>query len=948
MELELMRQKVGLSFQKSGIKMRQFAMPTVVLLVLAAPLRADDSAHLKKITTIEGITEYHLPNGFKVLLFPDPSKPTVTVNLTIFVGSRHEGYGEAGMAHLLEHMLFKGTPTHSNIPGALRSRGAQYNGTTWLDRTNYYETLPANDENLEFVIRLEADRMMNSYIKSKDLASEMTVVRSEFEQGENNSISVLRQRMMSVAFEWHNYGRATIGNRSDIERVPVESLRTFYKKHYQPDNAMLVVAGQFDPKNALGYVQKHFGAIPPPKRKLDTTYTEEPPQDGERTVTLRRVGDVSVVAVLYHIPSGSHPDYAGLDVLETIFTAPPAGRLYKALVESKKAARVYGFALALHDPGVFGLTAEITTGNEPQVVLGTLLDVVEQVAKKGVADEEVERAKHHLMKQVELAATDSRRTAIELSEWAAQGDWRLKFLYRDRLETVNANKVKDVAARYLRSTNRTAGVYLPIKKPQRVAIPSNPDLAKMIGNYQGRPDISTGEAFDISPANIDARTQRFSLPGGLKVAFLPKKTRGESVNLQLTMRYGNENNLKGLKTACEFLPLLMVRGTKNLTRQQIQDELDKTRTRLLSSHFNDSGQATFTLQTKRANLKSVLQLLRQILREPTLPGTELDILKQGRLTSLEKQLTDPQTLALRVLRRKFRPYANNDPRYEPTIQEEIKRVRSVTSSTVQKLYEEYFAANSGELAVVGDFDIAETRDLLTTMFSDWKALKHYAHIPHYGNFKVKGGTTQILTPDKANANYFSGQVFPMKDSHPDYAVLLLGNYILGGSSHASRLGNRVRQQDGLSYTIRSHLFAMPLDERTSLTIFAICNPVNVDKVEKAIREEVETLLKKGVTHEELDAAKRGFLQGQKVGRTDDSNLTRILAKNMFANRTMAYQAELEKVIQAVTSKQVMTVLRKYIDPKQFVVVIAGDFKKNATSDKNAVGNDKSTSVRRTK
>ena len=280
----------------------------------------------KKVVTIEGITEYQLENGLQVLLFPDQSRPTVTVNLTIFVGSRHEGYGEAGMAHLLEHMLFKGTPTHPDVPKVLQDRGAQFNGTTWVDRTNYYETLPASDENLEFAIALEADRMVNSFIKAEDLASEMTVVRNEFERGENSPTRVLMQRMTAAAYEWHNYGRSTIGNRSDIERVPVPKLRSFYRRHYQPDNAMLVVAGKFDEKKALEMIQKHFGSIPRPDRQIDRTYTEEPAQDGERLVSLRRVGDVGLVGVAYHIPAGAHQEFAAVDVLSYILATEPAGR----------------------------------------------------------------------------------------------------------------------------------------------------------------------------------------------------------------------------------------------------------------------------------------------------------------------------------------------------------------------------------------------------------------------------------------------------------------------------------------------------------------------------------------------------------------------------------------------------------------------------------------------
>lgn len=279
-----------------------FAASIMLMAVSGGSLAADVPAP-KKLATVEGITEYQYENGLHVLLFPDNSQSKVTVNLTVLVGSRQEGYGETGMAHLLEHMVFKGTPNHPHVPKALQDHGASFNGSTSLDRVNYYETLAATDENLEFAIDLEADRMVNSFIKKEDLDSEMTVVRNEFERGENSPAGVLMERIEAVAYDWHNYGKPTIGNRSDIERVPIQNLQAFYKKYYQPDNVVLIVAGKFDEAKALAMITKSFGALPRPARKLEATWTEEPAQDGERLVTLRRVGDVSVIGVAYHIPA---------------------------------------------------------------------------------------------------------------------------------------------------------------------------------------------------------------------------------------------------------------------------------------------------------------------------------------------------------------------------------------------------------------------------------------------------------------------------------------------------------------------------------------------------------------------------------------------------------------------------------------------------------------------
>ena len=217
---------------------------------------------VERVTSVEGITEYRLANGLRVLLFPDQSKQTMTVNMTYLVGSATENYGETGMAHLLEHMLFKGAPKHRNIPQELTEHGARPNGTTWSDRTNYFETFAATDVNLNWALDLESDRMVNSFVAKKDLDSEMTVVRNEFELGENSPFNVLLERSMAASYIWHNYGKTTIGARSDIENVPIERLQAFYHNYYQPDNSVLLVAGKFDESKMLPLIDKYFSPIP--------------------------------------------------------------------------------------------------------------------------------------------------------------------------------------------------------------------------------------------------------------------------------------------------------------------------------------------------------------------------------------------------------------------------------------------------------------------------------------------------------------------------------------------------------------------------------------------------------------------------------------------------------------------------------------------------------------
>ena len=872
---------------------------------------------------IEGISEYRLANGLQVLLFPDSSRPTVTVSLTVFVGSRHEGYGETGMAHLLEHLLFKGTPTHPNVPQALQKRGARFNGTTSGDRTNYYETLPTSDENLEFAIRLEADRLVNSWVRAEDLASEMTVVRNEFEQSENSPIRVLIQQMAAAAYQWHNYGQPTIGNRSDIERVPVERLRDFYQRYYQPDNAMLVLAGRFSESRARALVDQYFGQLPRPARPLDSTYTEEPPQDGERKVVVRRVGDVGLVGVAYHIPSGADTEYAAVEVLCSVLATEPSGRLYRALVESELASRISGWTRAQHDPGLMYLLAEVGRNVPRDAVHQNLLQTVEEVAEAGVTEAEVERVRQQLLRQRELAVCDSSQVAVELSDWAAQGDWRLFFLYRDRIEQVTADQVSAAAARYCRRNNRTSGFFIPSARPERIPIRPRPNVAAMVADYQGREAVASGEDFEPTPENIERRTHRLVLPSGLHVALLPKKNRGQGVTVRLELRYGQAENLQGFEAAAELLPRLMIRGTQQNTYSQLQEELDRQRAEWDAG--GTTGRAVFNLETQHDQLPVVLELLRQVLRQPTLPAREMEILRREQLAELENALSDPRQLGSRRLRRLLQPYPPPDVRYVPSIEEQLQRVQQVTRDQLVELYEQFLGGGHGQLAVVGDFPIERIRSQLEAMFDDWTPNQPYTRLARQVFNSGEPQQVTLRTPDRANAVYYAGQPLRLCDSDLEYAPLVLANFVLGGGSLVSRLGTRVRQQEGLSYGVFSAFSAESWDRYAQLTLAAIANPENVPLVKSVIREELERLLEEGVEPNELAQAKTGYLQRRMVQRCNDSQLTLQLLDTLYARRTMQFHADLEQQIRDLTPQNVLDALQAYVHPDKLHAVIAGDF-----------------------
>jgi zinc protease len=899
---------------------------SAALLLSAPPARSAEPAAPKKVVTVEGITEYRLDNGLRVVLLPDPSASKVTVNQTVLVGSRMEGYGEAGMAHLLEHMNFKGTPDHPQIPKDLRDHGAQFNATTSLDRTNYFETLNASDDNLDFALRLESDRLLNSLIRREDLATEMTVVRNEFERGENTPAYILNQRMMAAAYQWHNYGKSTIGNRSDIERVPIENLQAFYHKWYQPDNTVLMICGNFDADKALALVAKYYGPMPKPQRELPATWTEEPPQDGDKNVVLRRVGTVGMAGLVYHIPAASHPDFAPLEVLAVMLDSEPSGALYKAVVETKKASRVSSFAEASHDPGVFEVTAQVDKNATPEAVRDALVDVMENCGKNPAAAEEVERAKAKIAKQYDLMQANSNGMARILNEWQARGDWRLFFLDRDAVAKVTPQDVTRVAQKYFQRSNRTAGVYLPTDKPDRADVPETPDIAKLVEGYKGGEATAAGEFFDPTAENIEKRTTYDKLPTGLKTALLPKKTRGGLASFELTLRFGNADSLKGQAAAAQLLGALMTRGTKKRGRQEIDDTLDRLKARITGG--SSAGRVTFNVECKREAIPQVLDLLGEILREPSFPADEFDVLKRQSRAGLDQGRTEPQTLAARALERKLYPYPKDDVRYVPTVEESVERLDGVTLDQVRKLYEEQLGATAGEFVAVGDFDAAAVVKQVGAALKDWQAKTPYKRVERPFVEGVKAERIRIETPDKANAVYAAGLTFALSDADPDDPALEVADFIYGSGTLSSRLGVRVRQKEGLSYGISSRYGADELDKSAALRINAICNPKNIDKVDAAVMDETERMLKSGVGDKEVEEAKAAFLAARKVARGTDGAIAGQLQQLLYAGRTFAFEVDLEKKIAGLSADQVSAAFKKYVDPKNLVIVEAGDFKKD--------------------
>ena len=878
---------------------------------------------VQKVTSVEGITEYAWPNGLRVLLFPDPSQPKVTVNVTYLVGSRHEGNGEAGMAHLMEHMLFLQTRNGKDIKKEMTDRGAQWNGTTSDDRTNYYETVTSSDENLAWALSLEAERMSNMRIEKELLDKEMTVVRNEFEMGENNPIGVLFERTIGTAYSFHPYGKPTIGTRSDIERVPIDKLEAFYHKFYRPDNAVVMVAGKFDESKALADVAAGLGTLPKPQTEIPKTYSVEPPQEGERSFTLRRRGDNQAIIVVYHTPATTHPDLPALEVLGDVLSDTPSGRLYKALVVTKKAVNVGANEQWMHDPGILYALAILRPEQNVDEARDTTLKTLAEVAQNPPTAEEVEQAKTRFFKQVDLMMTNSQRVGLFLSESVAAGDWRMLFLVRDRVRAVTPEDVARVAKAYIKDTNRTLGVFIPTKTPDPAEIPVAPDASAALKDYKGGAAISAGEVFDPTPANIEARLQRSRLPGGMRVDLLPKKTRGGSVTARVQLEFGDEKAVFGREFVARTAATMLSRGTRTKSRQQLEEAFDK-----LKANWSVSGSATgctLAIETVEANLPAALRLAAEVLRQPAFDEKEFAQLQSQQLANLESARNEPTSIASNELQRQLNPYPRGDVRHVGTFDERIEDTRKVTLEAVRQFYADFYGASRSAFVAVGQFDPATIKPLAAELFGDWKSPKPFTRVlaPYQ---KVDAADKKFETPDKQNAFIGAGLTIKMNDMDPDYPAMLIANFIFGGSG-GSHLFKRVRDKEGLSYGVMSGFKAPQIDDGATFMIQAISAPQNTPKVEASVKDELAHVQKDGFTAEEVAAAKKSWQEEQTVGRSNDSSVISLIAYDERYDRTFTWRAGLDAKVAALTPEQVNAAFRSHIDPSALVVVKAGDFAK---------------------
>lgn len=879
----------------------------------------------KLVTSVEGISEYELANGLQVLLIPDAAQTNVAVNIVYKVGSRHEGYGEKGMAHLIEHMLFKQCKKFTDIKKAIADKGALANGTTWYDRTNYYEVLSGTDENLRWALDMESDRMINSKILPEELKKEFSVVRNEFEAGENDPSGILNERVISSMYLWHNYGKSTIGSKEDIERVKASNLKAFYKKYYQPDNAVLIIAGKFDNKKALSYVQQYFGPIPRPSRNLQPTYTVEPVQDGERSVTLRRSGDIQYVGLGFHTPSFADKDYAANSALIQVLINDPSGFFYKKLVDTKLASKISGYAQTLHDPGFTYFQLDVPLNKSIDSAREALLNAADEVAGLKITEEDLTRAQNALLKRVENVNNNTVNLAIALTEAIGAGDWRLWFLYRDRIEKLTVADLQEAAHKYYKKSNRTYGVFVPDKAPDRTTVSETPDIAQLLKGYKGKEVVAQKDNFENSIENIKKHIEYGTLPNGGKYALLEKPAKGDKINASIVLRYGNKENLAGKNETGSLMAAMLKTGTTNRTKEQISDELDKIKTTISFSY--NAGNLNIRMSTDKKNLGAALNLLGDLLKHPRFDKEEFDKLLVQRKAEYESNKQDPQTVSFERLAKLTTDYPEGHPLYAASTDEKLQDLSKISLDDLKKYYEDFYGANNSLSVFVGGIDKSLVSSFLKDNFGNWNSVSSYTEIiPQY--FDVKTVTESVETPDKTNAVLAGNINLHISQKDPDYVAAMMANELLGGGSFlGSRIPQRLREKEGLSYGAGSYMDVKYKENQGTWILYAIFNPLSKNRLDSALHEEIEKAINKGFTQDELTKSVKSLMENRKTTLGLDNYLASQVLNYMRDGRDLSDYTDFENKTRALSLSAVNAALKKYFDRSKLVLVYAGDFDK---------------------
>jgi zinc protease len=890
------------------------ALTLTTPLLIADPAKVDGFTYMR---SAGGIDEYRLDaNGLRILLRPVKAAPVVTFMVTYHVGSRNEVTGTTGATHLLEHLMFKGTEKFDRSKGTgfdqlLERVGAETNATTWLDRTNYFATVPSNA--FPLLVEVEADRMRNLALREEDRRPEMTVVRNEFERGENNPASALEKEIWSSAFMAHPYHHDTIGWRSDIEKVPNAKLRAFYDTFYWPNNATATVIGDFQPAEALATLKQFYGPIPKSPHPFPEVYTEEPEQSGQRRVRIQRAGELGVVTLAHKIPPGTHEDWPAVEVLSTILTSGKTSRCYRALTDKNLTLDVSGTPSFNRDPSLHSLTAELAVGVKHDVVEKALVAEIEKIKKEGVTAAEVQIAVAKLLADSTYARDGSFNSAAVLNECIAVGDWTLFITQEEKLKAVTPEIVQMMAKRYFVERRSVAGWFVPNEGPadaeafeateqpveekfkQKEVLPPKPPEKELAApartNFATTVVREKVAGIDVLVAHTDVKNV-VTIHGSLSA--------GEAASPNRALAHLTAGMLE--------------RGTTKHDQFAIADQLEHVGASIDFTVGTETVE--FTARCLTPNVPLVLELLAEQLRLPAFSEEEFGKLKTQVISATQQSLEDTDIQAAVAFSQAAFPVGH--PNRKASVPELIAAIEKATLAEVRDFHAAVYGPATLHLAAAGDIDPAVVKTAIAKEFAGWNGGKA---IPATPAIAASAGEKTVNIPEKTSVSVIIGQPTSVQASDPDWLALDLANTILG-RSFTSRLMGTVRDREGLTYGIGSRL-AGDTFRPGSFYVRATFAPALLEKGLASTRRELLKWCKEGVTADEVNYRQSSLIGQFSVSLETTQGLAEALLRCAERGFDVKWLDEYPAKLRALTLEQVNAAIKKHLDPEKMVTVKAG-------------------------
>jgi zinc protease len=881
----------------------------LTLLFMGATMSQEKFYGFEFVKESGGIKEYTMTsNGLRVLLKQDNTAPVATFMVTYEVGSRNEAIGYTGSTHLLEHLMFKGSRKFNTKKGnsvfqTLQSLGARMNATTWLDRTNYFAVLPS--EHLETLIEIEADRMRNAYIKEEDRQSEMTVVRNEFERGQNSPSGVLDENIWATAYQAHPYHHSTIGWKEDIENVSIERLREFYDTFYWPNNATAIAIGDFTEKEALSMIKKHFGKIRKSTKPIPEVYTAEPKQEGIRTITLKRAGQQGIVGVAHKTPAATHPDAPAFMVLSSILSSGKNSRFYKNITDKGLTTSVYIWDSLFRDPGLFTVYANLSPDVDHKTVEKAVVDEYEKIKKDGVSDEEVKNAQTQLIASMKFRQDGSYAIASGLNEAIASGDWTLYTTYDEKIGTVTKEDVQRIVKEYFKEDLSTIGYFIPLgagAQNKKLAT-SAKDLEKMkLKHYSEEEELLSSKVVDSEPVE------------GIRLLTLK---RGSGVVTLTGSMLGGDIYASGNARTADMVAAMLDQGTTNMTKFEISAKLESAGARL--GFFNGQARVGFSGKFLSEDTKMVFDLLADQLKNPLFAEEDLNKVKKRQVANYKRSKESTRGNATNNMLKAFYGTGHQNSPTDPD--KAIEEIKKITPKNLKDFHLKNYGAGTMVIVAVGDVDHNSLESLIKEGFGGWKKspLKEKKET---GTANKASDKVYVTMQDKTSTDFLVGTALGIDRYHPDYLPLYVATHTLGGNFSA-RLMQTVRVKEGLTYGINSSMRGFGNGNDGYWMVGGTFSPKLLSKGESSTLREIKKWAEEGITQKELDITKSTLTGGFQVGFDSTGGLAGGILDAIIVHGDLTYLDSYPERIKAITIDQANTAISKYIFFDDLYQVAAG-------------------------